>query len=156
MSAHIRDYDYRILNQVRINMSAVARDRLQKARRLAAAINDDLQRATALDAAYRRAIFSKDVPRAFNNTYEAHILSVVRNALLCELVMVLMRIYDTDTGSASLPNLRSLLADINVRRLIHENCKLRAGFGDRSPVSGRPIDDPQNAAYYEREFADRK
>lgn len=136
-------------------MNAVARDRLEKAKRLIAAIEDDLRRAVALNAVFQRCALSKDVHKAFNNTYEANGLLVIHNALLCEFVMILMRICDRDSNSAGMPQLCGILEDKTVRQLLYENCKVRAGFGSRAPVTGRPIGDPGNADFYTQEYLDR-
>lgn len=79
-------------------------------------VAEDVQSAVALHQMYERCANAEDVIQSVDNTKRAWGFNVVRNALLVELVITLMRIHDSGRqDNASLENIMSILSDWRVR-----------------------------------------
>lgn len=69
----------------------------------------DVTRCIALLAIWDRANGKKDIKERYNHTFEARALSIIHDSLHITMIMALMRMYDRDDRSASIPSLISIL-----------------------------------------------
>jgi hypothetical protein len=136
-------------------MSGHPKDRVERAQRIVDHLDQEMREAIAINAVYRSAWFSDKVPRALSPSYAIHTLRVLRNSLLCTFVMTLMRMYDDSLDTASLHNLKDILRDPEVQEFLHKARKVGAGFGNRSPIAGLPIDEHSDLYAVEFENRDR-
>jgi hypothetical protein len=87
-------------------------------------ISEDLLHAVALQAMYDRCADKNDVLDALNNTWEAHGFNIVRDSLVRELVMSIMRVHDGGrSDSASLENLVNIASNHRIRIRLIERAK---------------------------------
>jgi hypothetical protein len=125
----VREMD--ALNTIPLRISSITRDRVLRAQRIIKSITNDVHRAIAVEENLSRCSFRRDIAPAYNNTYQAWSLNVIRDSLLIELVMILMRIMDKDERSATLTTVAAIVSDRDVAEALKENA--------RNWVRGRPV-----------------
>lgn len=96
---------------------------MAKAKSIALELEKDLIRCIALLAIWNRANDKKDIKSRYNNTYEAHALSIIHDSLHITMIMALMRMYDNDRRSASIPTLIGLLESANLLEELKKNSR---------------------------------
>ena len=72
---------------------------MAKAKSITLELEKDLTRCIALLAIWDRANNKKDIKSRYDNTYEAHALSMIQDSLHITMIMALMRMYDSDKRS---------------------------------------------------------
>lgn len=109
-------------------------------------VAEDVKSAVALHQMYERCANADDIIQSVNNTKQAWGFGVVRNALLVELVITLMRIHDSGRkDNASIENIMSILADWRVREHLANEAieKYRTGDFYIAPVRSRNLSDKE-------------
>ena len=85
-------------------------------------VAENTRRAIEIRAVYTCCAENSEVIEPFNKTWEAHGFQIVRSALLIDLILVLMRIYDAPApNTASLQTLAKLLSDNETRAALPEH-----------------------------------
>jgi hypothetical protein len=131
-------------------MSGDPSARIERALRIEPVVEKELRRAIAADAVYRDAWFRDDVPAAVSGTDAYMALRVLRNAVLCEFVMTLMRVWDTDKNAASLTSLCAILRDPEVQACLYEQ-KVQRFKPNGDPA--RPPNPDQGKRWADRSLA---
>jgi hypothetical protein len=91
----------------------VAEDAATLANEVLKKVIANVKRAIAVRALYVRCANEADIIESFSNTWECHGFETVRNSLLLEFTMILLRIYDSgEENTASLQHLSRLLSSI--------------------------------------------
>lgn len=91
------------------------RNRMGELRDVTKRVIQDMNYAAALHANLERLGKGGSVATVFDNTPHVKALNVIYQALLDQLVLVLMRLYDRSKDAAALPSLERLLRDEDVR-----------------------------------------
>lgn len=88
---------------------------VQKARSIASELTTDATRCIAWFAIWERAHpKNDDIRERYNETYEAHAVSMTADALHISMIIALLRMHDHDKRTASIPSLLRLLRRSNV------------------------------------------
>lgn len=82
--------------------------KIQKCRKIVEEIESDTVRSIACLSIWKRANGAPDIQEKYNDTYEARALGMIHDSLHISLVIALMRMYDNDKKSASIPALINL------------------------------------------------
>lgn len=83
--------------------------KIQKCRKIVEEIERDAVRSIACLSIWKRANGADDIKEKYNNTYEARALGMIHDSLHISLVIALMRMYDNDKKSASIPTLINII-----------------------------------------------
>ena len=91
----------------------VTEDALSLAQKVLRKVVSDVERAIAVRSLYARCADQADIIESYGNTWEGYGFETVRNSLLVELIVILMRIYDkADENTASLRSLSRQLSNV--------------------------------------------
>ena len=101
-------------------------DPLSLAQEVMGKVVSDVKRAIAVRALYARCADQADIIEAYRNTYEGQGFQTIRNALLLELIIILMRIYDKPgENTASLQSLSRHLSNVQEQPQIRNDALRR-------------------------------
>ncbi len=86
------------------------------------AVQEDINRATALHKLFTTAAYDKEIMAAFDQTYEAHGVNLVLDALQNSLVIILARVFEEDReNSASIRSMLTLMRSRKAKKALLAN-----------------------------------